>query len=131
MKKLFVWLVIVFMIVSLVSVPVHAYLGSVQTISEAALALAKKEAVQEAISIAAAAGAGVATRSLALRVATAGIPWLGLGITLGLVAYDIYYSSSDLNSLNSAVAGQSGWYNPSGGGSVSSNPAGYFRCSGV
>jgi len=120
--KIVLIIISVVLVYQLIVQPVYAFMGAVKVVEEAALALAKKEAVQEAIAIAAAAGGGVATRSLALRVATAGIPWLGLGITLGLVAYDIYYSSSDLNSLNSAVAGQSGWYNPSGGGSVSSNP---------
>lgn len=120
-SKVLLIVLVVVLVNQLVVQPVYSFMGAVKVVEEAALALAKKEAVQEAIAIAAAAGGGVATRSLALRVATAGVPWLGLGITLGMVAYDIYYSSSDLNTLYSTVGGQVGWYNPGGGGAISIN----------
>ncbi len=99
--------------------PVYAYSGAVKVVEEAALALAKKEAVREAIAIAAAAGGGVATGSMAVRIATAGVPWLGLGLTIGLIAYDIYYSSSDLNTLYNNANVTEAYH---AGGSISSYP---------
>src|SRR3989304_6125520 len=120
-KRIFVILLLALVVVQLIAWPVYAYVGAVKVATDAALALAKKEAVEQAVAIAAAAGGGLVTRSLALRVVTSGIPWLGLGITLGTIAYQIYYSSADVNAVYTAAAGSAGWSNPSGGGSISTN----------
>ena len=92
--------------------PAYSFVGYARVIEKASLEIAKKQAVKEAISIAAAAGGGAAARSLGLRVITAGTGWLGLGIMLGITALQWYYSKDDLNSIYNNSAPSAGWYAP-------------------
>ena len=60
------------------------------------------------ISTIASAAASAAGTSLAIRMVT-GLGWVGLGVSAGLLLYDMYYSSSELAAVKAAATHPAGW----------------------
>ena len=84
--------------------PAYSLVGYARVVDEAALYIAKKAAVREAVAIAASGATAATGTSLGLRLLLGGTGWLGLGIMLGLTALDIYYSYQDLKDVNEAAS---------------------------
>ena len=93
---------------ALVVVPVYAfqvsssttgYVRTVNTAGASSMFAANRAANISTIASAAASAGGT---SLAIRMVT-GLGWVGLGVSAGLLLYDLYYSSSELAAVKAAA----------------------------
>lgn len=70
-----------------------------RTVNAVGLHAANSAAFQSILSNTVALSAGARTTSLGLRLLTAGTGWVGLGVSVGLVALEYYYAADEINEL--------------------------------